>query len=103
MSCAGDNGECPEPVEAATLCKGHRKRKSRGKPIDTPLNDYDAGWGTVAEAIERYASTNGFDAEEFRRAKMNVQTAFKRWMAERWLLIPKKKQPRNTVPKPTDS
>lgn len=104
MTCSGDNGDCPEPVEAAGLCRGHRWRKQHGKPIDTPLNDYGDAWGTVSNAMERYCETDGFDREAFNRAKANVQMAMRRWMSKRYHLVPKRKRSRsNNLPKPTDS
>lgn len=103
MSCAGDNGDCPEPVEAANLCRGHRERQKRGRPIDTPLRDYGDKWGTVFNAWERLLQVNGFNRAEFEAAKDNAQKAMKRWLAERYHLVPKRKPSADNVPKPTDS
>lgn len=98
MTCQGDNGECPEPVEKANLCRGHRERHKRGRPINSPLNDYGDAWGTFAEAAIRFANVDGFDPVAFKRAKDNLQKAAKRWIQSRWQL-----QPRDNVPPSTDS
>lgn len=103
MTCSGDNGECPEPVEAVGLCRGHRERQKRGKPINSPLRDYGDRWGAMAEAWNRLLNeTDGFDREAYERAKENVRIAMKRWMSERYSLVPKQRAA-NNVPKATDS
>ena len=104
MSCAGDNGDCPEPVEAAGLCAGHRQRAKRNEPINTPLRDYGDPWMAFDKAIHRYVETNGFDRDAFERAKANLRMAAKRWLSEGWHMTPKRKSPApKIVPKPTDS
>lgn len=94
MTCAGDNGECPEPVEKAGLCRGHRERKKQGKPTNTPLRDYGDPSRTFQEAAIRFANVNGFDREAFERAWANLRIAARRWV---------KRRPANNVPPPTDS
>jgi hypothetical protein len=102
MTCSGDIGECPEPVEQSGLCAGHRQRQKRGEPTNTPLRDYGDKWGTLTEAWRRLLNdTDGFDREAYERAKENVRIAMKRWMSERYRLVPK--DAANNVPKPTDS
>lgn len=50
--------ECGRPVEAAGLCSGHRKRKTEGRPLNTPLQERPkTNWGRLKRSIDEYYET----------------------------------------------
>ena len=86
MTCSGDNGECPRPVEyGSELCFGHRWRQKMGRPINTPLRGYGRPLDVLREAFRRLedvGSGEGAD-EEFDRAEMHFRVALSRYVKHR--------------------
>lgn len=97
MTCSGDNGDCPKPVEKGDLCYGHRWRKKMGKPINTPLREYGDILGTVQRAIQAVAEASAEVDEEYDRASARFRMAVLR----RFRKLERRKA--NNLPRPSDS
>lgn len=89
MTCSGDNGDCPKPVEKAGLCAGHRWRKKNNLPINEPLRQYGDQWETLKAAMRAWLeldSDAAFERYEGEsrgrsRAEARIARAAERWVA----------------------
>lgn len=72
---------CPDPVEAAGMCAGHRGRFKKGKNLAGPKRTYSrTPFEGIAAAALKYADAAAEGSnEDFQKAKWRFKTALRRY------------------------